>query len=169
MNQLKPKSNQMRHFAITLFFVLPLLTFAQNQLTDSLRYSRDTKKVYQGTRKMTMDDLFLRMRPYPTTFKLIESARDCNFYSNIFAFAGGLPIGYAVVEKLLYNRTNWAVLGTGIGLVAISIPLDLRHKKQLQRAVLSFNTEAHTTTQLESKYSLSLSANATGIGLRLNF
>lgn len=152
-----------------LILLLPLFVASQNQLTDELRYSKERKCVYQGTRKMTMDDLFVRMRPYPKSFEFLESARDCNFYATIFATAGAIPLGYVVVTKLLSNEVSWPVLATGVGLVGVAIPLNIRYKKQLQRSVHSFNEEVLNTSQMDSKVKMNLSVNSNGIGLRINF
>ena len=156
---------------LLLFFLLvfPVLAIGQNELTDSLRYSQHQKCVFQGTRKMSMDDLFVRTRPYPKTFELIESARDCNFYATVFATAGAIPLGYVLVNKLVTNTFNWPSFATGIGLIGVAIPLNIRYKKQLQRAVLSFNEEVSTSTHFHSNVQLNLCVNARGIGFSITF
>lgn len=158
---------KMKKILILLVLIFPFIVLSQSEPTDELRYSRESKAVYQGTRKMSMDDLFVRMRPYPKSFQLLESARDCFFYSTVFATAGAIPLGYVVADKLLNNNVNWPVLATGIGLVGIAIPLNVRYKKQLQRSVISFNEEVKNTAQLESRLSFSICASATGVGFRV--
>jgi hypothetical protein len=89
----------MKRFFLLLILAFPFAVFSQNQLTDELRYSRNAKAVFQGTRKMSMDDLFVRMRPYSKSFQLIESARNCKFYWN-----------WTSTKILITNRIIWLVL-----------------------------------------------------------
>ncbi len=159
----------MKKTLVILILFLSMSEFSQDERAAEMHYSQEARAVFQGTRKLDMEDLFVRMRPYPKSFKLIESARNTKFFSLAFSTAGALPLGYVLITRIAFNEFSWPVLATGIGLVGASIPLHFRYKKQLQRSVVSFNRKVKTTTFLESKTTLSLCVSGTGIGLQLNF
>jgi hypothetical protein len=151
-----------------LLILLICFTSDLNAQDTLLRYDRNTHKVYHGQQRMKMDDLFKVMRPYPKTFELIKSARDCRFYATVFYTLGAGPLGWVLGHKLIQNEILWPILGVGVGLIGIGIPLHIRFLNQTKRAVNSFNARNDTGNRLNRRIDLSLNLNSTGIGLRLN-
>lgn len=133
----------------------------------TLRYDKNTHKVYRGDQKMSMDDLFITMRPHPQSFELIESARDCKFYATLFYTLGAAPVGFTVGYLLFTNEIAWPVLAVGVVLVGIGIPIHTRYLKQTKRAINSYNN-INATGALTSRLQLSLNMNQNGIGLCLS-
>lgn len=149
-----------------LIFFISSKSFSQDTL---LRYDKETKKVYEGKKEMNMDNLFKLMRPNKETFELIVSARDCKFYSNVFAIPGGLVIGFPIGSFLITNNFNWPVFAIGAGLIGISIPLHLRYVKQRERAIKSYNESLNLSEYRKEQIDFSLIGNQNGIGVRLTF
>lgn len=153
--------------SLTIFlFFLSFLSLSQDTL---LRYDKYDKVVYKGKTPLNMDKLFVLMRPDKETFELIESARDCKFYSRVLGGLGGFPVGFAIGYFLPTNDFKWPIFAVGAGLIAISIPLHFRYLKQTQRAVLSYNSKLDKTYFQKEKLELSLANSIYGLGLRLTF
>jgi hypothetical protein len=151
-----------------LIIIILLLISDNLKAQDStLRYDRNTHKVYLGPKKMTMDDLFKTMKPHPESLKLIESARDCKFYATIFYTLGAAPVGFTVGYLLFTNEVKWPVLATGVGLIGIGVPLHVRYLKQTQKAVNTFNTRNNVGALMKNPLEFSLNINQYGLGLRL--
>lgn len=157
----------MKNFILITF----LLVFSSNvgaQENDTLlRYDKESRKVYNGNFQMSMDNLFFIMRPYPETFKIIESARDCKFFANVCYVLGSIPIGYTIGYFLPSNEVKWRPLAAGLGLFAIAIPLHIRYFKQTQRAVDSYNSRNSRSFKSSSSMDMSLGITPLGIGIKI--
>jgi len=153
---------------IALLIILILLStksFSQDTL---LTYDKYTKQVFQGEKELNMDNLFNLMRPNKETFKLIVSARDCKFYSNVFAFPGSVIIGFPIGAFLVTGDFNWPVFAIGAGLIGISIPLHFKYIKQRERAINSYNESLNLTEYKKNKIDFSMAINSNGLGFRLS-
>ena len=132
-----------------------------------LRYSKGSHKVYLGEKKMKMKDLFKTMKPHPESYAYIQSARDFNFFAQIIYSIGAVPVGYALAYYLPSNEMKWPVLLTGVGIIGIGIPLNIRYLKQMQRAVNSFNDRNNSGFLMKSRFQFSMITNQNGIGIQL--
>lgn len=151
---------------LIILFLLSTETFAQDTL---LTYDKSTKQVFRGEKELNMDNLFNLMRPNKETFKLIVSARDCKFYSNVFALPGSVIIGFPIGTFLVTGDFNWPVFAIGAGLIGISIPLHFKYIKQRERAINSYNESLNLTEYKKDKIDFSMAINTNGFGFRLSF
>lgn len=152
-----------------LFLLLTSNCFSQDVRTEELRYSHASKSVFQGTRQLKLTEVYERMKPYPQSFQLIESARNSHFFSTVFATAGSLPLGYSLIRLVQTKEMNWPIFATGIGLVSASIPLSIRYHRQTKRAVDAFNLEIKATAHREHFIEFSLQLQGSGLGVRMAF
>lgn len=157
----------MKHILLIILFLLSNDLSAQD--STALRYNRNNHKVYQGSKKMSMDDLFRVMKPHPETFEIIESARDYKFFATVIYTLGAAPAGWALGGFLITNEMNWAVMGTGLGLIAVGVPLHIMYLKRTRQAVDSFNGRNDTGFEFRNRFNVSMNLNRNGLGVRLSF
>lgn len=157
-----------KYLLILLFLSFTTIYFSQESDT-LLRFDTGNKRVYLGDHKMNMNELFKVMRPYPETFKLIESARDGLFYANIFYTLGSIPVGYTIGYFLPSNEFKWKPFVVGLGLIGIGIPFNVKYVKNTRRAVDSFNNRKNTSLKFQNKLDFSFGINQYGFGVQLKF
>jgi len=155
---------------ILIIFLLLLTTLVNAQENDTiLRYDKGTKTVYKGNVEMSMSNLYRVMRPYPESFKYIESARESGIFANVFYWLGALPVGLTVGYFLPTRVFLWKPFVLGIGLIGIGIPLHIRSLKETQRAVNAFNSRHDQSSVYRNKIDLSLGFTQNGFGFYVRF
>lgn len=151
-----------------LLLFLSISVHAQDTLKvedSTLRWNKENWKVYQGKKRMSMDDLFVLMRPYPETFEYIEGARDCKFYRNILQVLSSGSLGYTLGYGLVTNEILWPVFLPSAVLFLASIPLHIRYLNQSKRAVNSYNSR-FDSSGIRNQVQFSVHLQPTGVGLR---
>lgn len=155
----------MKNWIFLLILLLSTSIFAQEK-DSTLQFDEETKKVYQGDRKMSMDNLFQIMRPYPETFRFIESARDNKFYANVFYVLGSIPLGFTLGYFLPANKFLWQPFVAGAALVGIAIPFHVKYLRQTRRAVDSYNNRNVQSFRHPNEINCSFGFTQHGVGLQ---
>lgn len=147
--------------SLLLISNLILFSFLHAQTTKlDYRNIRGWNLVYENNMAISMDRQFELMRPYPESFKYIESARDCKFYSKLTSFAAGGLIGWPLGKFLISGDFDWPYFAAGVGMCGISFSLKHRFKKQTKRAIDSYNSSVSTSTLSPlNRFDLKFSAN----------
>ena len=132
-----------------------------------MKYDKKTKAVFQDGQRLSMDEMFVKMRPNETAFNYIKSARDCKFFSAILGGVGGVGIGIPVGYFLVTGDFKWPIFAAGVGLVGVSVGLHFRGLKQTSRAVGAYNEGLDPTSM--KNWRLDLGYGQNGVGLVLSF
>lgn len=150
-----------------LFFVLLISLKGLSQ--DSLVYYKSNNVVTQNDTIRNMDNLFTLMRPQKETFKRIESARDCFFFSNLFYILGGFPLGYSIGSFLVTQKMNWILFGAGAGLFTGGVILNFRGKNKVEDAVNSYNNNLGLESMNRTPLEFSFGVNQYGLAMNFKF
>jgi hypothetical protein len=138
----------MKQLTCILFSQLTLFVtgFCQRQpsFKDSIEIHSDFFtgiSFYQNDKKLSTRDMFTRMRTNPVAFKYFNKSRTNNTIGFIIGFVGGFCIGYELAQLAFNNKgIQWGVIGTGIGLVGISIPFSIWETRNARTAVYYYNS-----------------------------
>jgi hypothetical protein len=76
----------------------------------------------------------------PEAHSYLKKAKVNRVVGYFIAFTGGCAIGYALGTAITGKGINWGVMGAGIGAVGLSIPFAIGIKRNLIKAVHSYNT-----------------------------
>lgn len=90
-------------------------------------------------------------------------------FAFIFAFTGGAFIGAPLGTAIAGGDPLWYFAGIGAGLIALSIPFAVGQKKQLIRAVKTYNLDFDRGMSTHPDFTVSLSGTPGGQGLTLTF
>ncbi|MFI5130517.1 MAG: hypothetical protein ACHQFX_11020 [Chitinophagales bacterium] len=96
-------------------------------------------RFYQHDQKLTLAGLSQVMYPNKEALKYLNKAKTNNTLGFITGIVGGFLIGYELGSLLGSNDINWAVMGTGAGLILISIPFNSGTRRNARKAVYLYN------------------------------
>lgn len=106
----------------------------------------------------------------PGSAKLLREARTNGTLSYIVGFAGGYMVGYSVAGAIFRQNPKWGVAGIGLGLIALSIPLNGETKRLYKAAVLRYNQDYEEKdkpfAKLRQKFSIIADRNSAGIAMK---
>ena len=88
--------------------------------------------------------------------------------AQVFGLAGGFCIGWPLGAAIAGGEPNWAILGIGVGLVAVSIPFTLKYNSHAKDAIQIYNAglaPSSATKKVEFQFGLA----STGVGLKMTF
>ncbi|WP_222166350.1 hypothetical protein [Edaphocola aurantiacus] len=148
---------------LLLFCLTAIGLFAQTPEYNTLRLYRG--KVYYNNWPQKHKDLLKITKNNPVAYNAVARAGTNNVASVVFGAIGGGLIGLQIGNVITGQPVNKYLLGAGLAAVAITIPLEIAHKKHLRRAVSSYNQGS--TTARSKQLELGLCEN--GLGLRLKF
>ncbi len=83
--------------------------------------------------------------------------------------AAGSLVGVSVGRILGGEKMDWTMLGVGLGLSAISIPIYSKYNKRIRRLADLYNTKALSSSKYSFQAQMELAASSNGIGLRISF
>ncbi len=124
---------------------------------------------YKGTTKYSMNDMLEEVSPNKTTFALMKNAKNNYVFSQITSFTGGFLVGIPLGRALAGGEPNWALLGIGAGLIAISIPLTINFKKKANEALFRHNTFINNNASLNYKPAYRLGVGSNGLNFQVRF
>ncbi|MEI6091236.1 MAG: hypothetical protein WCR42_12345 [bacterium] len=152
-----------------LIFVCISTTFGQTQ-KDSIRI----KKVFLGNTYYYNEKLIdIRkmgniMRTNKEAYSEIKSAETSNTFATILGYAGGFMIGWPLGSALGGGETNWTMVGIGVGIVAVGIPISIHADNKVKKAVQIYNKDLQTSSlYYETEIKFAFTGN--GVGLIIKF
>ena len=153
---------------VVAFFLLFCLVSpglkAQQTNNDPLIYLRGN--VYYHSRPQRHKDLLKITKNNPVAYNAVAKAGTNNAASVVFSVIGGGFIGWQLGNVVMGQPVNKYMLGAGLAAIAITIPLDIGYKKNLRKAVHSYNEGVPLVTRSKQ---LELGLCENGLGLRLKF
>ncbi len=158
-----------------LFCIFALITFCacytsgQTQ-NDSIFIEKvfDGQRYYQGENLISMKELVNILKINEQAYEEIRSARRCQTIAMILSFSGGFMIGWPIGTALSGVEPDWRIAALGLGVIIVSIPINIAHRKRAEQAVNIYNSGLHTRAY-GIKSDLSLSVSPYSIGLELRF
>ncbi len=121
---------------------------------------------YQGENRLSVNELAKTLKTNSIAYKQFQSGQNSYRASMIFGTVGGFLIGYPIGTMLGGGEPNWTLAGVGVGLAVISIPFTNNFKKNVHRAVDTYNQNLQSNTILEQS---ELQFAITGNGFLIKF
>lgn len=149
---------------LLLFCLTATSLFAQTPVYNTLRLSKG--KVYYNNWPQRHKDLLRITKNNPVAYNAVAKAGTNNAASIVFSAIGGGLIGWQLGNIITGEPVNKYLLGAGVAVIWITIPLDIAYKRNLRRAVNSYNQGVPTASRSKQ---LELGICENGLGLRLKF
>lgn len=89
--------------------------------------------------------------------------------ASILSFTGGFMFGYPFGTQLSGQEPNWTMAGIGAGIIAASIPFNIRYNKGVRAAVSLYNADFAEASKIQNEKEFILGAANDGIGVALTF
>lgn len=152
---------------LLLFFLL-LLTLKSAQAQSRLAFPELGVEVKPSDYKHVRYSELLEMtEPFPVAHMQMKQAQNVDIVGQVVGFAGGFLVGYSLGGYLFGNKEiDWQLLGPGLGLVAIDIPISLTARSKRHKALRSY-INAMKGGRQRSIGSLRLQYQGNGVGLVL--
>lgn len=138
----------MKNFTAMRIIILALLLFGFSKVfcqfeTDTIRIKKNFGNVYLlNNSPLTFKQTNNIVKVNRESALLMKSAKSKKIWSAIFSYTGGFLVGYALGDKFFQNNElNYGMLGAGLGVFSISIPLSIKGSKHLNKAVKVYNAD----------------------------
>lgn len=95
---------------------------------------------YQDSVQVNLKELTKIFKDNPESLRLIKQSRNNNSIYSVLSFAGGFVVGWSLGPLLNGNNPNWELLGIGVGIIGISIPIAIDGKKKAKKAIDIYNS-----------------------------
>lgn len=123
---------------------------------------------FQHGSELTFNQALYRMREDEEALEQMKRARSAKSFGSFVGGVGGFMLGWPIGTALGGGDPNWMLAGIGAGLIALSIPISAAYRKNVLKAVKTYNRGLPRTSFRERReWRMSLSEN--GIGLTLQF
>lgn len=96
-------------------------------------------RFYQGNTRITMSQADKLMRQNPQAVPYLTKSKTNNIVAIGLGLVGGFFVGYQLGSLLAGKKINGALLGTGVGLIGISIPFGISGSRNLKKALSAYN------------------------------
>ncbi|MBL7969569.1 MAG: hypothetical protein JNK09_21395 [Prolixibacteraceae bacterium] len=123
---------------------------------------------YQSDERMNMNQLTRAMKANEQAYNEFKTAKSNYVAASIIGGAGGFMIGWPLGAALAGGEANWTMAGIGAGLVAISIPFNVKFNKQVKHAVEKYN-EGLKTGSFKDRSEIRFSMTGNGAGMVFRF
>jgi hypothetical protein len=142
-------------------------SIAQNQ-KDSIEVRTGGGTVFlQNGIRMNARDLLRITKSNKVAYKEMKSAKMNKDMSALLSFSGAMITSYSIGWLIGGGEHNWAVTGTGIGLLALSMPFNASYNKRATNAVRIYNDGIRNSSP--NKVYFNLGITPTGMGVCMTF
>ncbi len=119
---------------------------------------------------LTNKQLEKKLRKDVDAAVLYQDGKNIKILSSVVSFAGGFLIGYDQ-GRARASRTpkNLLVEGIGVGLIAVSIPINIAARRSMIRAVQTYNYNKRKTAASCSCKGMYLTFTGSTVGVRVGF
>lgn len=154
------------------FALLTLCTYftlGQSQ-NDSIFIEKvfDGQRYYHGENLISMKELVNILKVNEHAYKEIRSARTSQTIAMILSFTGGFMIGWPIGTSLAGGDPQWEIAAIGLGVVIVSIPINISHRKKAARAIDIYNSGLQISSE-QNKGDLRMSLSTGSIGINFRF
>ena len=155
---------------ILLFILLSVtsytLCFAQKIETKNTFWGA---KYIQNGNRLTLKGLVNAMEPNSEASTYMMKAKKGSLISSVFAGAGGVCLGIAASRAIQGEDTSWSLIGAGVGLVAIGVPISYRSLRNINQAIDLHNSSLVSAIPEEYNAEMIIFAHGSRIGLSVSF
>lgn len=154
-----------------LFFILSgIASWAQEENLEfiSSRNVLGSRTYFKNNQPISLKEIQNLVADNDQALKLIKSAR-ANYNTAIgLSYVGGFLIGWELGNMITGSQVNNAVLLSGLGLLIISTPFQVKYNSRSKRAVELYNENLTNDPEL-NKMEMSFYSTGAGLGFRLSF
>jgi len=161
----------MKKALLILTFFTACLAFCCGQTTAdtlTLKKERGDYRFYQGENRLPTSQFIMTLKSNEQAYKQFKSAQANYTLALVLSYTGGFLIGYPIGTAIGGGEPEWALAGIGLGLVAISFPINQGYIVKTKSAINTYNRSLQSSTKRD-KSELKLTLNGSGIGLTLRF
>jgi outer membrane lipoprotein SlyB len=158
----------MKNTILTLILVLTTITICNAQKIEIEKVSGGYQYTQNGN-KISMGELVKAMESNSEALVFMKKAKSNNVLATILGGAGGALIGFPLGTAIGGGDANWTLVGIGVGLVAIGIPISVGVNKNTKKAIDLYNSSLNATSFFEFKPEFKIVTTGNGIGLSMNF
>ena len=158
----------MKKIAIIFILLFGSVNFCMAQKIES-------KKVFGGYqcsqegKLINMKQMSKMMANQAEAHDYMSRARTGYSAATIISGIGGAFVGFPVGIALSGGEPAWGLLGVGVGIIAVSIPIASKANKNALKAIDIYNNSLNSSSQNRYKPQLRLVGDRNGIGLALRF
>jgi len=155
-------------FLFYLLICIPVFSQSSNDSIQIIKINTNYRYEHQG-HFLNLQQMTQIMKTDKEATKYLKSAKLSNGISVIFEFAGGFLIGYPIGTYITGKGANISMLAVGIGFLVVNIPINIATKRNLTKAINSYNTSISGTGLINNTYDLHMGFTQNGIGITLRF
>lgn len=96
-------------------------------------------RFYKGNTRITMSQVNQLIGQNPQALPYLTKSKTNNIVAIGLGLVGGFFVGYQLGSLLAGKKINGALMGTGIGLIGISIPFGISGSRNLKKALSVYN------------------------------
>jgi hypothetical protein len=101
-------------------------------------------------------------------YDCLKSGKGMNILGTIVGGAGGFMIGFPLGTAIAGGDANWTLVGIGVAVVGISIPIAINANKKIKKGVEAYNSELLSRIDHRS-LQFALKVDSGGLGIALKF
>jgi len=118
---------------------------------------------------LTYKELINTLSISPETQAALKKHKSGRGGANVLGAIGGFMIGWPIGTSLGGGDPEWALLGAGVGLVAVAIPIESKANRNLEEAVNIYNNNIGLKMDKYHSPITTLSVSPTNFGLKVIF
>jgi|GEM_PF-1361319 len=118
---------------------------------------------------LTYKELINMLNTNSETHALVKKHKSGRGGANVLGAIGGFMIGWPIGTSLGGGDPEWALLGAGVGLVAVAIPIESKANRNLEEAVNIYNNNIGLKMDKYHSPITTLSVSPTNFGLKVIF
>lgn len=158
----------MRRLIVFIVFSFVVFSYGKAQ-TLEVKNVLGVCKLEQAGKKFKLKDLEPAFKFDQEALGLLKKTRRQKvglfFLGTVAGSAVGIPIGMALGGE----KMDWTLLGVGLGLTAISVPLYSKYNKRIRHLAKRYNAKALNASKYRLQPRMELAASHNGIGISVNF
>jgi hypothetical protein len=142
-----------------------------NELKDTIQIAKSGigySYTYKGE-KLTLTQLESFFNKNSKSYDLYQSAKSASGLISILGYIGGGFFGYGLGYIFNNAEVGLPMMGIGLGVLAISLPIVSSAESKLKKAVQSYNMVTKRTSYTIPKNQIHLTAVRNGVGVAITF
>ncbi|MEL7148240.1 MAG: hypothetical protein AAFO69_17835 [Bacteroidota bacterium] len=158
----------MKQITIFLIILLSSYGFASAQRIETTKMP-GSYKFSQDGKTVNMPQLKEIMASNVAATEYLKKAQSGNTFATVVAGIGGGFVGFPLGIALAGGKMSWGLFGTGVGIIALSIPIISKANKNTLKAVEVYNASLGNTSSHHYRPQLKFVTDHYGIGLAVSF
>ncbi len=163
-------------FAVAFFMGLISTLHLHGQIipelpADSIHYKSSFlsyKYIVHGN-EMNFNEVLKTMKDSTPAYDTFKSANEAKVFGYIFSSLGLALIITPTIMSCFDNNKGWSMAYAGAGIAAVSIPLFIKHKRQVPKAIELHNNTVILNDNDRVSLDLRFGINPNGLGFCLRF